>query len=248
MNDNQYGYILRLYIDALKQSHLLIAGQTGSGKSVIINGIIRAALFSAPVNKQLILIDPKKVELAMYRYFPHTIAYGSDPGKKDRPGDMIIALQKAEIIMDERYRQMQAAGRKKYDGGHIYVIIDELADLLDTCKGAAEIIARIGRLGRAANVHLIVATQYLGDAIPPQIKRNLSAVIALHTRTAADSRYLIERKGCEQLHIGECYYIRPTDDEPQKVIIPYDGDEAQAAEVERLRKWWNDPEHIIKEE
>lgn len=245
--DKPAGRCLKIYCDALEQAHLLIAGQTGSGKSVIINGIIHAALFSTPVARQFILIDPKKVELAMYRNFPHTIAYGSDPGKKDRPGDMIRALQRAEQIMDERYRQMQAAGRKKYDGGHVYVVIDELADLLDTVRGAAAIIARIGRLGRAANVHLIVATQYLGDTIPPEIKRNLSAVIALHTRTEADSRYLIERKGCKQLHIGECYYIRPTDDEPLKIDIPYEGDEAQAAEIDRLREWWTDPAHFIIE-
>ena len=235
------GKRMRLYTDALSQAHLLIAGQTGSGKSVVINGIIRAALLDSPAERQFIFIDPKKVELNQYRQFPHTIAYASDNDS------MLSAIATAERIMDNLYMQMQSEGKKKHDGSHIYIVIDELADLIDTTKAAAPIIARIGRLGRAARVHLIVATQYLGGTIPPEIKRNLTTVIGLHTRTAADSRYLIECKGCESINIGECLYIRPADDAPQHLHIPYYGDEAQAAETARLLQWWTNPANIRKD-
>lgn len=232
------GTYQRIYADILDQSHTLIAGQTGSGKSVIINGIVQAALLDAPSKRQFVFIDPKKVELNQYRQFPHTIAYASE-------GDqMLKAIAYAENIMDNRYLQMQSEGKKKHDGSHIYIVIDELADLIDTTKAAAPIIARIGRLGRAARVHLIVATQYLGRTIPPEIKRNLTSVIGLHTRTAADSIYLIEQKGCEAINIGECLYLRPADAEPQHLHISYSGDEAQAAETRRLLDWWTDPAHI----
>ena len=231
-----------LFTDALKQAHLLIAGQTGSGKSVVINGIIQAALLDAPCNRQFILIDPKRVELAMYRKFPHVIQYASENDT------MLNAIATAENIMDNRYEIMQHDGIKKHTGSDIYIIIDELADLIDTTKAAAAIIARIGRLGRAAKVHLIVATQYLGRTIPPEIKRNLTAVIGLHTRTAADSIYLIERRGCEALNIGECLYIRPADAGPQHICIPYSGDEAQAQETKRLLSWWTDPANYHPDE
>ena len=119
------GEYYSLYGDMLKQPHLLIAGATGSGKSVVINGLVYAALHDSPARVELILIDPKRVELVDYKTLPHTIKYASEPG------DMVQALEKAMEITESRYKAMQRDRVKKYSGGAVYVIIDELADLMN---------------------------------------------------------------------------------------------------------------------
>ena len=117
-----------LYADMLQQPHLLIAGATGSGKSVVINGMMTTALKDSPAAVQFILIDPKRVELVDYKELPHTLRYSSEPG------EMIQALQEAITMTDNRYRDMARQHVKKYGGGAVYVVIDELADLMTTNK------------------------------------------------------------------------------------------------------------------
>lgn len=117
-----------LYADMLQQPHLLIAGATGSGKSVVINGMMTTALKDSPAAVQFILIDPKRVELVDYKELPHTLRYSSEPG------EMVQALQEAIAITDNRYRDMARQHVKKYGGGAVYVVIDELADLMTTNK------------------------------------------------------------------------------------------------------------------
>ena len=94
------GDYFTLYKDMLKQPHLLIAGATGSGKSVIINGLVYTALYDSPAAVQFILIDPKRVELVDYKPLPHTVQYASEPG------EMVQALEKAMEITESRYRAM----------------------------------------------------------------------------------------------------------------------------------------------
>ena len=122
------GSYYNLFADMLKQPHLLVAGATGSGKSVVINGIITTALKDSPAAVQFIFIDPKRVELVDYRPLPHTLKYASEPG------DMVQALQYAMDTTESRYRAMQARHEKNYSGGAVYVVIDELADLMTTNK------------------------------------------------------------------------------------------------------------------
>lgn len=200
------GQYYTLYKDMLEQPHLLVAGATGSGKSVVINGIIYTALYKSPCEMQFIFIDPKRVELVDYKPLPHTIAYASEPG------DMVQALNTAMNITEERYKTMQKAHLKKYPGGAVYVIIDELADLMTTNKRQVQpLLQRLCQVGRAANVHVIAATQCpLATVIPTPIKVNFDARVGLRTRSNQDSRNIIGVKGCEFLpRYGKGYYMTP---------------------------------------
>ena len=200
------GTVYSLYRDMLKQPHLLIAGATGSGKSVVINGLIHTALYHSPAAVQLILIDPKRVELVEYRRLPHTLYYASEPG------DMVKALQVAMQTVESRYKAMQRRTERLYSGGAVYVIIDELADLMTTNKREImPLLQRLCQVGRAAQVHVIAATQCpLSAVIPTPIKVNFDSRVALRTRSKQDSRNIIERGGCELLpRYGQGYYMTP---------------------------------------
>ena len=223
--------VWRLHEDMLEQPHLLIAGATGSGKSVIINGIIYTALDKwTPVRCQFILIDPKRVELAIYRGLPHTIAYASEPG------EMVRALQQAMDITETRYREMQKQGVRYYEGARLYVIIDELADLMTTNRKEIQpLIQRLCQIGRAANVHVIAATQCpLSAVIPTPIKVNFDSRVGLRTRSAQDSRNILGVKGCESLpRYGQGYYMTP--EEIQLVNVPMYSEEQLQTMVDYWR-------------
>ena len=200
------GGYYELYSDMLKQSHLLIAGQTGSGKSVVINGIITTALYNTPNDNQFIFIDPKRVELCKYKTLPHCLYYASEMQ------EMRIALQAAMRIIDSRYQEMQKKQIVKYAGSHVYIVIDELADLLTTDKkNILPLLQRIGQVGRAAKVHIIAATQCpIAAILSTQLKVNFDSIIGLHTRSKQDSRNITGFAGCENLpRYGQGYYIKP---------------------------------------
>lgn len=200
------GTAYNLYKDMLQQPHLLIAGATGSGKSVVINGIMYTALYKSPAQVEFILIDPKRVELIDYKSLPHVIQYASEPG------DMVQALENAMEITESRYKAMQAQHIKKYSGGAVYVVIDELADLMTTARRQVQpLLQRLAQIGRAANVHIIAATQCpLSSVIPTPIKVNFDSRVALRTRCAQDSRNILGVKGCELLpRYGQGYYMTP---------------------------------------
>ena len=145
---------------------------------------------------------------------------------------MIHALHGAINIMEDRYKEMQKTGHRKYTGGHVYVIIDEYADLIVTDKKTVEpLVLRLAQLGRAANVHLIIATQRpTRDVVTGSIKVNVCNRFALHCPTAQDSRNIIGQNGAESLPpYGEALYYSPTglehyeipliqDDEMNRVI------------------------------
>lgn len=230
------GKVYDLYYNMLKNPHLLIAGATGSGKSVIINGLMYTALHLTPYHNQFILIDPKRVELAQYKKLPHTIQYASEPG------EIIAALQSAMYITEKRYRTMQANGQRTYSGGAIYVVIDELADLMTTNRRNVQpLIQRLAQIGRAANVHIIAATQCpIRDVIPTAIKVNFDARIGLRTRSAQDSRNILGVNGCEKLpKYGEGYYMTP--EGLTRYYIPMHTD----AELNAVCKFWEDQKPSI---
>ena len=135
------GSYYNLFADMLTQPHLLVAGATGSGKSVVINGIITTALKDSPAAVQFIFIDPKRVELVNYKPLPHTLKYASEPG------DMVQALQCAMDTTESRYKAMQSRHEKNYSGGAVYVIIDELADLMTTNRRQVQpLIQRLAQI------------------------------------------------------------------------------------------------------
>lgn len=190
------GRYYNLYKELSERPHLLIAGATGSGKSVALNGIIYSMLMlHSPAECRFVLIDPKKVELIQYRPLPHTAQYASEPA------DIIRALQWAVEETDRRFSCMQRNLVKEYNGPHMYIVIDELADLMTTLKKETlPLLQRLAQIGRAARVHVIACTQnVLAVTIPTTLKCNFSTVLGLRTATAQQSRFLIAVPGCEML-------------------------------------------------
>ncbi|MBO7733884.1 MAG: DNA translocase FtsK [Methanobrevibacter sp.] len=226
---NPSGQIYTLFDDMTKQPHLLIAGATGSGKSVIVNGIISTLLYKFPNEAQFILIDPKRVELSPYKRLPHTLFYASEPQ------EMVNALRYAMQIVNTRYAQMQKRGERKYSGGDVYVIIDEWADLMTTNRRqVAPIVQRLAQVGRASKVHVILCTQTpIAKVIPTEIKCNFDSRVGLRTRSAQDSRNILGYTGLEALPMyGEGIYLTPHGETKYK--IPYVNEDEQ----KRLITWW----------
>ena len=227
------GKLYPLYQDMAKQPHLLIAGATGSGKSVVLNGIITTLLYKAPPLASMILLDLKRVELAQYRNLPHVLQYASEPWQ------MAQALQYAINITEARYKYMAEQGERMYTGGDVYVMIDELADLMTTqAKTIRPLLQRICQIGRAARVHVIACTQCpLAVVIPTPIKVNFDARLGLRTRNAQDSRNILGMNGCEALpRYGRGYYMKPEGVELYSLPM------IQDSEIERLCKWWKGPD------
>ena len=223
------GDVYTLYNDMAMQPHLLVAGATGSGKSVVVNGIIYNLLFNGPGSAQLILIDPKRVELSMYKSVPHCIRYASEPA------EMIAALQYALVITEQRYQEMQRQRIRKYSGGHVFVIIDELADLMTTAKKQVQpLLQRLCQIGRAACVHVIACTQCpLATVIPTAIAVNFDARVGLRTRNAQDSRNILGAAGCEKLpRYGQGYFMTPEGIDLWNIPMYSDSD------LESMVSWW----------
>lgn len=223
------GTVHGLYKLILDQPHTLIAGATGSGKSVAINGIIYTALYKPPQDLQLVLIDPKRVELVKYRKLSHCIAYASEPA------DIVRTLKKCVDLMERRYKAMQARGMVKSTEPETYIVIDEFADLMTTNKRETlPTLCRLAQLGRAANIHLILATQRpTRDIVNGQIKVNLDCRLALRCPSARDSVNILDRKGAELLpQYGQGIISTPAT--YGLVDIPY----IQPDELTARVQWW----------
>jgi len=211
------GKTWKLCDDMLKQDHIVIAGTTGSGKSTLLHSLIYSALIHSPVKTQFVLIDLKGVELIDYKELPHTIAYA------DEPDQAIEALTYAAKIMRRRLDEMKREHVKSYTGSDVYIIIDELAVLMQTTKAKTlPLLADLMRLGRAAKVHVIGATQNpnrsSGGGMPSIIAQNVTAVLALRCRSRIESNCL-GVKGAELLpRIGKGIYWNP--DGTTDVTIP----------------------------
>ena len=201
--------------DLTKMPHLLIAGATGSGKSVAINVIITSILLKAkPHQVKFLMIDPKKVELSVYNGIPHLLSpVVSDPKKAAR------SLAKVVGEMERRYELFASFGIRNINGyneqlqkhhgsddNHPYlplilVVVDELADLMMTVsKEVEDAIVRIAQMGRAAGIHMILATQRPSvDVITGLIKANVPSRIAFAVSSGVDSRTIIDTNGAEKL-------------------------------------------------
>lgn len=191
----------RVSIDVATVPHWLIAGATGQGKSSMINVVLQQAIQRDPSELQLALIDVKRVELAPYKHMPHLwrpVATELDDG--------VALLRQLCAEMDQRYVLLEQAGKKNINNlpgvPRILVVIDELGDLmLQRKKDVEPLLVRIGQLGRAAGIHLIVATQRPSvDIITGILKANLPGRIALRTATSVDSRVILDRSGAEDLN------------------------------------------------
>jgi S-DNA-T family DNA segregation ATPase FtsK/SpoIIIE len=190
------GSVYTPFLRLAERPHLLIAGATGSGKSVALNGIIYSLLIKeSPFRCQFVLIDPKKVELVQYRSLPHVAGYASE-----HP-DIIRSLRWVVDETDRRFSVMQKQGVREFDGPHLYVVIDELADLMVSIKKETlPLLQRIAQIGRAARVHLIACSQnIMAQTIPTVLRCNFSTILGLRTCNAQQSRFLISTNGCELL-------------------------------------------------
>jgi DNA segregation ATPase FtsK/SpoIIIE-like protein len=213
------------YEDLSKMPHLLIAGSTGSGKSVCINTIIASLIIkNTPKTIRFLLIDPKMVELSLYEGIPHLLM----PVVKDRKMAVKV-LKMAVAWMEYRYKLLAKVGAKSLESynsktgdykPYIVIIIDEFADLILTQGKEVEgPIARLAQMARAVGIHLIVATQRPSvDVITGIIKANFPVRIAFKVPSKVDSRVILDTVGAEKLlGKGDMLYIPPGSSEPQRL-------------------------------
>jgi S-DNA-T family DNA segregation ATPase FtsK/SpoIIIE len=205
--------------DLAKMPHLLVAGATGSGKSVSINTMIVSILYKAsPADVKMLMIDPKLLELSAYAEIPHLIS-----PVITGPKEASEALKKMVYEMERRYRLLAEKGARNIEGynrqaapeerlPYIVVFIDELADLMFTAPSDVEnAIARLAQMARASGIHLILATQRPSvDVITGLIKANFPARISFRVTSKIDSRTILDAQGAEQLlGMGDMLFMLP---------------------------------------
>jgi DNA segregation ATPase FtsK/SpoIIIE, S-DNA-T family len=229
-----------------KLPHLLIAGTTGSGKSVCVNAIIACLLLqNTPDDLKLMMVDPKRVELTSYNGIPHLLTPVVVELER-----VVASLQWVTREMDERYRKfakagarnledyngrMEASGEKKIP--YLVVIIDELADLMMLAPDETErTIARLAQLARATGIHLIIATQRPSvDVVTGLIKANFPARIAFAVASGVDSRVILDQPGAERLlGRGDMLFQSPDAPSPLRMQGVYVSDH----ELQRLVRYW----------
>ena len=239
--------------------HLLIAGSTGTGKSVAINSMLSSILFRAsPEEVRLIMIDPKRVELGMYEDIPHLMT----PVVVD-PKQAVNALRWAVKEMEERYKKLAAAGVRNIEQfnrnaehigegasrgrrseplqplPYIVVVIDELADLMMVARSdVEESIARLAQMARAVGIHLLLATQRPSvDVITGLIKANLPSRISFRVQSKTDSRTILDGNGAEQLlGRGDMLFMPPGSSRAIRLHGPYISEQESARLASFLRK------------
>lgn len=244
--------------DLAKMPHLLIAGATGSGKSVGINTILTSLIYRLhPSDVKFIIIDPKKIELSQYgKLSKHFLAVSPDIDEEiiTTPNNAVLALKSVEIEMERRYDRLAAAGvrniadyNERVKTGRLHdtetvkhrklpyliVVIDELADLMITAaRDVEEPIARLAQLARAVGIHLVLATQRPSvDVITGVIKANFSARIAYQVASKTDSRTILDMNGADQLlGNGDMLYLAAGSPKPIRIQNAF----VSADEVERV--------------
>lgn len=213
-----------------RMPHVLIAGTTGSGKSVMLNAWLSTILFrTKPEDVNLILIDPKRVELTGYNGIPHLLTEVIV-----EPSKIISALQWTVKEMESRYKLFATAGARNIEiynmkdnvekKPYILFVIDELADLMMFAPGDAEdLITRIAQMARATGIHLILATQRPSvDVITGLMKANIPTRIAFNVSSLVDSRVIIDTPGAEKLlGKGDMLYLPPDQAKPRRIQGPY---------------------------
>ncbi|HET9721781.1 MAG TPA: DNA translocase FtsK [Candidatus Saccharimonadales bacterium] len=244
--------------DLERMPHLLIAGQTGSGKSVMINTLLTSLLYrNSPSDLKLILVDPKQVEMAPYRDIPHLLA-----PVINEPEKCISALKWAVAEMERRLKAFAEEGKrnigeynnlKKEEGmPYIVIVIDELADLMMMAARDVEaLVVRLAQKARAAGIHLVIATQRPSvDVITGLIKANVPARIAFTTVSQVDSRTIIDQVGAEKLlGRGDALFSIPEYTKPKRLqaALINDGETAKICDFLRGQRPPNYDEEVISQ-
>ena len=241
-----------IVMDIARMPHVLIAGATGSGKSVAINAFLCSILFRAsPAEVRLILVDPKRVELEPYNDIPHLLVPVITEPKK-----VVSALKWATKEMEQRYKRLSEVGVKSIAGynelaGHaamysIVIVIDELADvMLFAPAEVEESITRIAQMARAVGIHLVLATQRPSvDVITGLIKANIPARVAFNVSSMMDSRVILDTPGAEKLlGKGDMLYIPPELAKPQRTQGTFVSDKEVAALVNFIKSQGQKPHY-----
>jgi S-DNA-T family DNA segregation ATPase FtsK/SpoIIIE len=221
-----------LISDLTDMPHLLIAGTTGSGKTVALNSIIMSILFNAsPEEVKFLMVDPKMVELVGYNELPHLLCPVITDTKK-----VSGALNWVVSEMEHRYRTLAKAGVRNIKGYHqqgntmpyIVIVVDELADLMQvSAKTIESAITRLAQLARAVGIHLILATQRPSvDVITGVIKANFPARVSFKVASKVDSRTVLDMNGAENLlGKGDLLFMKPGDAKPTRGQCSYVSDE-----------------------
>src|SRR3989344_3426467 len=244
-----------LIIDVAKMPHVLIAGTTGSGKSVLINSVIASLLFrSAPTEVKMIMIDPKRVELTAYNDIPHLLY----PVVVE-PAESISALKWALKEMDRRYIEFAKNSVRNIDSfnelagfqalPYIVILIDELADIMALAPVEVEdSIARIAQMARATGIHLIVSTQRPSvDVITGLIKANIPCRIAFNVSSMVDSRVILDGPGAEKLlGRGDMLFLPPDASKPVRVQGVLVGDDEINNLIKYLKNTGISPEYTAE--
>lgn len=231
--------------DISKMPHVLIAGSTGSGKSVCINAFISSILFRAsPQEVKFIMIDPKRVELTGYNGIPHLLS----PVIVE-PDKVLSALKWAMAEMDRRYKLFAEVGSRNIDGynelsgfqaiPYIVIFIDELADIMMYAQVEAEdAITRLAQMARATGIHLVLATQRPSvDVITGLIKANIPTRISFAVSSMIDSRVIIDQPGSEKLlGKGDMLFIPPDQAKPTRIQGAYVSDKEIHSLIDFLKK------------
>lgn len=239
-------------VDIAKMPHLLIAGATGSGKSVCVNTFITSILFRAsPSEVKFILVDPKRVELTPYNDIPHLLT----PVIVD-PEKVVSALKWSLAEMDRRYKLFAEVGVRNIEGfnefsgfqalPYLIIIIDELADvMLFAPNEVEEAITRLAQMARATGIHLILATQRPSvDVITGLIKANIPTRIAFNVTSMIDSRVIIDTPGAEKLlGRGDMLYIPPEQARPTRVQGAFVSDKEVKRLIDYLRQTGIQPQY-----
>jgi len=232
--------------------HILIAGATGSGKSVAINSFICSMLFRAsPDEVRFILVDPKRVELTGYNDIPHLLT----PVIVD-PKKVVSALKWAVHEMEERYKKLAEVGVRNIAGynelagliamPHIVIVIDELADImLFAPSEVEESITRIAQMARAVGIHLILATQRPSvDVLTGLIKANIPARIAFNVSSMTDSRVILDTPGAEKLlGRGDMLFTPPDQAKPSRIQGTYVSDKEIKNMIEFIKDQGQSPNY-----
>lgn len=223
-----------LIADITRMPHLLVAGTTNSGKSVMLNDIIVSILFRAsPDEVKLILVDPKRVEMAQYNNLPHLLTPVIHDADK-----IVSALKWAVAEMQRRYQVFSEVGARNISSynemsgfqavPYIVIIIDELADLMMFAPSEVEeAICRLAQMARAVGIHLIVATQRPSvDVLTGLIKANIPARMAFNVSSMVDSRVILDTQGAEKLlGRGDMLYLASDASKPTRIQSPFVRDE-----------------------
>lgn len=243
-----------IFTDLKRMPHLLIAGATGSGKTVCINTLIASILYKAtPLEVQFVMIDPKRVELTIYDGIPHLIQeVVTDPKQAAKVLFDVLAIMddRYNMFKEARVRNLEEYNRARPDTPlpHIVVLIDELADLMMLAAATVETsISRLTALARAAGIHLIVATQRPSvDVITGIIKANIPSRIAFAVSSMVDSRTILDTGGAEKLLGRGDMLFAPIDAmKPIRLQGAYVG----LPEIEALVAFWSEqppPQNLVQ--